>query len=334
MITVTKGITIGEIETQWIKLGGSVVRDRPDHTLFKYPGLAAAAVHSAHTADSRAPRHLVSRFLKLQQGRINAPRPVVEPVAVVEAIKEPRSRSAERPWPAYTTMQQHSGVVSEEQWAAMRAVGEALKAARLRREMDHQTPRIPTEAELAAIAERQADEAARERTWWWVNGISKAEIIVGTGFVNEAWAPGSHLVFYGGKAVMRAAAAGTKTVLGFRIDLKDETPEQVDMWTFLVTEIKGSSDLLWSWQWGRGQAATTPDAVRGAVANLKAQALFDAPLSIVSDRVVAEALQSWHDVQARHTLDLSDGLRGLGIEKVLIDRGYYGQQIANLTKRD
>ena len=62
-----KGIGVREIEREFVRLGGTVDRSRPDHVQFKYPGLPTVGVHCNRT---RAPRRLVSLFRKVLAGKV------------------------------------------------------------------------------------------------------------------------------------------------------------------------------------------------------------------------------------------------------------------------
>jgi hypothetical protein len=89
---ITKGISIGSIEREWVTLGGTVTRDKPGHVLFKHPGLPTTGVHSAYTLEHPAPHHLVARFRKLRTGKVAGPRPVVKTtIETGEPIERPSS---------------------------------------------------------------------------------------------------------------------------------------------------------------------------------------------------------------------------------------------------
>lgn len=97
-----KGITMAELEPEWLGLGGSVVRDKPGHVLFKHPSLPTSAVHAPRsTGTQRAPKHLVSRLLKLRAGRVMVPPRPVELEAKPDPMPTPeRPRGPQRASPA------------------------------------------------------------------------------------------------------------------------------------------------------------------------------------------------------------------------------------------
>jgi hypothetical protein len=81
----TKGASVRDIEREFVRLGGTVVRDKPGHVIFKFPGLPAVGVHSNR---DRAPRRLVSMLVKAMNGQlVTAPR-VPEPAVAAEPEPE------------------------------------------------------------------------------------------------------------------------------------------------------------------------------------------------------------------------------------------------------
>lgn len=317
---MAKSMTMAQFEKQWTALGGTVVRDRPGHVVFKFPGFAGGAVHSARsTGTDRTPRHLLSRLRRIQEGRAAGPR--VEPVIETSEPEQDftRVRFSERPWPE---QELSTAPMTPEQYEAMRAVISELNATKGVKRERH----MPTEAELTQRAtERFAELLNHEQTVYIHNRIRDAKVIVGKNFHHDPRSsyggPGMILVFWGTDVLDRARAnprAPENQEVGYAIDLSGATRKDVDAWNAIVGMIKGAeTDLLHSCMWDRGQTGTG-DAILDHVRRLKEGAVVSPDISIVREDLIAQALRVGQ--RTRNSLDLSDGIAGLGIDKVVLDK--------------
>jgi len=92
-----KGINTDEVEREILRLGGTVVQDKRDHVIFKFPGLPAVGVHCNRR---RAPKKLVSFLNKALAGKVVSEPRAPEPQRPVDIVAEPeRARVPVRPNP-------------------------------------------------------------------------------------------------------------------------------------------------------------------------------------------------------------------------------------------